>query len=113
MSSISDCQPRPLPLKWATTSGLKRIDTGTFFGAFCGPRRLPNAAITSADKTSLAGLARAKSSAVHSGFSASTTFFRKTIALNLLLCGFAQADSADALSTCAEFGDGECEDIGP
>jgi hypothetical protein len=40
VSSILDCQPSPVALKWSITSGLRRSDTSFFVGALLGPRPL-------------------------------------------------------------------------
>src|ERR1700722_13455128 len=68
VSSIRDCQPGPVDLKYSITSGLRRNDTGFFVGDLFGPRPFRIEAARSG-KTSANGLALAKSAFVSSGFS--------------------------------------------
>jgi hypothetical protein len=71
ISSTLDCQPEPEARSASTTSGESRIETGTFVGAFCGPRLLPEIARCTATGRPDSGTARAKSLRVQSGFSRS------------------------------------------
>ena len=76
-ASMRVCQPAPVALKAATTSGESRMVVGTLVGAFCGPRSpglrwsAESFARVAGSKKSEAGLALAKSASVHSGESAS------------------------------------------
>ena len=56
-ASMRVCQPAPVALKAASTSGLYRTVTATFVGAFCGPREpMPSVFCNSSGSTSVAGL---------------------------------------------------------
>src|SRR6201999_1053460 len=77
-SSIFDCQPGPLALKYEMTSGLNLIDTGIFVGALWGPRlgkrRASSLGFKSFNFMPLGNfVALAKSASVHSGLSSSNT----------------------------------------
>src|SRR5262245_14125924 len=68
VSSIRDCQPLPVDLKCAITSGLRRNETSFFVGALFRPRPLRMDALRSG-KASENGRALAKSAFVSSGLS--------------------------------------------
>src|ERR1035441_7301108 len=71
ISSTRACQPAPDARKASTTSGDSRIETGTFRGAFCGPRLRLEIFWRNLEGSLSNVTARANSSRVHSGFSGS------------------------------------------
>jgi hypothetical protein len=68
VSSIRDCQPSPVDLKYSITSGLRRSDTNFFVEDLFGPRPL-RSEVARSGKAFANGLARAKSVFVSSGLS--------------------------------------------
>ena len=71
ISSTRACHPAPEVRNAATTSGDRRIETGTFVGTFCGPRLRLEIFWRNLEGSLSNVTARANSSRVHSGFSGS------------------------------------------
>src|SRR5690606_31522667 len=89
------------------------METGTFRGAACGPRRFGEACKTFPGGPSSGGAARWKSASVHSGFSASALGFL-AIAFDLLSMRPPQADGSNRIvSYCKNQTMGDAVDHAP
>ena len=100
-ASMRVCQPAPVALKAATTSGDNRMVVDTLVGAFCGPRGLiPSVFCNCSGSTSVAGLNLRISAALSSRTSpsASISGARGFIVSNLSGVGLAKADDTNAAS---------------
>src|ERR1017187_1674709 len=99
-SSARPCHPLPVARKPSATSGESRIETGTFLGVFCGPRRRTDkSTLCSALGRAENGLKRGTSSAVISLTSPSSSIngLRFAIEFSLPLVGLAETDDADSV----------------
>lgn len=99
--SMRVCQPAPVALKAAMTSGDSRMVVDTLVGVFCGPRELmPSVFCNSSGNTSAAGLNLRISAVVSSRTSpsASISGARGFIVSYLSGVGLAKADDTDATS---------------
>lgn len=94
------CQPAPVALKAAITSGERRMVVACLVGAFCDPRGLiPIALSNSGGNTWATGLKRRRSAAVSLRTSPFTSVSgaRLVKVFYLTSVGFTKADDANAL----------------
>ena len=99
ISSTRACQPAPDARRASTTSGESRIETGTFRGAFCGPRLRLEIFWRNLEGSLSNVTARAKSSRVHSRLSGSPACLTALFVFFGFMFGrFSQANHPDIVA---------------